>query len=997
MHQPTRFWLLLLFLFGNQCLLAQQISSQDFVITQFGMESGLPQSSVNDIAQTKDGYLWLATFGGLVRFDGVAFTVFDRSNTPGMQSDRILDIYESRDGALWLSTEEGLVRFVDGEARTFELSGRLITSEPVSLGEAADSTFWLTAFGRPYRQTDQGFVQAPVMDDPSLIPAAIADTQSIWLYSDGAIWKSFGDSVLQIDYLTELKAYDIVDVIEYPSGSGTLFLASAKQGLIKYQEGSLTHYRSGVGLPSNFTYSFSIDRSNRLWAVTFKGLSYWSGKRFNHFDLAQSPDNIQFTTVFEDNEGNYWAGTAGEGFFRIRPSIISTIGEDQGLENERMLSLTTLSNGKKLFATNCGGVYEWDGYRATPSAINEHLFNLCIWSVFEDSEGQIWFGSKVLYRSSSLNSKGAVIGEAEGFDGENIFAIMEDSEGTIWIGCQNGLYKYDGSSYHKYSEQDGLSFKNVRTLYEDGEGKLWVGTSQGLNIIDRGTVTQLPLTKGNSEATAASRPYVRAIYEQTDGTLWVGTYGNGIYRLKNDAIFNITEQHGLYDNIVSHLVSDNRGNFWIGTNRGIFRVAIDELHAVADGNTDDLVSHSYGTADGMHSAETNGGFQPSAVQDEDGTIYFPTVSGVAQVATHKVRENARPPHVYIENARTGTQPLSLDSVITLPHDNTYLEIKYTALNFRKPENVAFRYRLNNLNGSWIDVDNQRTALFTAIPPGDYTFTVTASNEDGVWNPEGASLNISVTPPFWQTAWFYALSVLCMGGFIFGGYFYRINKLKRENERQKSFLQQLIDSQEQERRRIASELHDGLAQEILVIKNRADLAVKQKEIPKITREQLVLIEESASQSIADVRNISHALRPVHLEKFGLTEALENLCTNLEQTTDMEWMYNIEDVDGKLPESKEINFYRIIQEGITNILKHAQATEASLFITLGEGKIHAKIWDNGIGFDDTGMEQMKGLGFQGIHERSQAMGGTHTFSSRPGNGTQLTITIPLANHE
>jgi signal transduction histidine kinase len=295
------------------------------------------------------------------------------------------------------------------------------------------------------------------------------------------------------------------------------------------------------------------------------------------------------------------------------------------------------------------------------------------------------------------------------------------------------------------------------------------------------------------------------------------------------------------------------------------------------------------------------------------------------------------------------------------------------------------------------VGNRREALFSNLPPGEHTFQVVAANNDGIWNTEGASINLSVLPPFWQTKWFYAVVALL---FLTSGpavYYVRMKNLEKENERQKWFTEQLIESQESERRRIASELHDGLGQQILVIKNRAELAKIQTGNAAALDDQLDEILQSAASSIESVRTISHALRPVHLEKFGLTEAIENLCEELRHSSRVEWSYHIDNVDGLFPKNKEINFYRAIQEGSNNILKHASASEASVMVKVDESKIKAVIWDDGRGFDPQQLSKSDGLGVLGMKERIESLGGMLKIESGTGQGTVLTIEIPIARHE
>lgn len=972
-----------------------QTSAQNYVISHYGMEDGLPQSTVNDITQTDDGYMWLATFGGLVRYDGNSFTTFNRSNTKGMRSDRILHLYTDRQGTLWVATENGFLRYKDGVFKPFVFKRGSIIYAPSKVIEDRDGRLWVTPYAAPYLYDGEEFHEVTVQTDDQTRTKALNDPNGVWLGFNRQLLKTVGDSVALIAELKNELSYNIVDIVEHPAGSGRVFIATTGQGVGLYEEGKLSFYSVESGLTSRYTSKFYVDRSEELWVTNFNGVSKWEGGKFVPLDVINQSKDLQYTKIYEDQEGSYWIGSPSEGLFKVRPSIISTIDNEEGLWNEKMLSLTKLRNGNYVFATNCGGVYEWKNNRATPAPINEVMPNLCVWSVYEDSRGDIWFGSRVLYRSRSLSEPGIKFGPDDGFDGFDIFAITEDRSGNMWIGCLNGLYVYDGDSFTKFTTDDGLSYNDTRTLFEDSDGTMWVGTSQGLNTISKGQVTTINLLENQADSGEVRRPYVRAIHKDEDGVYWFGTYGHGIFRLQNGEVTHIGSGDGLFDDIVSFIREDEHGYFWMGSNRGIFRVSRTDLNQFSAGQIDRVQSYSYGMEEGMKSSETNGGFQPNVIQD-DGKLYIPTVKGVAVVAVNEAESLPKPPPVYIERLVSDNTELPLGEQINLPYDKAFLQVHYTALNFQSPEKVKFRYKLEGLNENWFEVGTRRSALFTKIPPGEYTFKVTANSNNGTWNPEVASFGVSVKPPFWMTTWFYMLVGL---GLLFTGfsiYNRRVKKLEEQNKRQKMFTEKLIESQEQERRRIASELHDSLGQQILVIKNRAELAGLQVEDAEATARELKEIIHSAKRSIADVRNISHNLRPVHLEKFGLTEAVNQLCAHLQQTTPIDWSFHLPNLDEFMEDDKGINFYRIIQEGTNNILKHSAATEASVLVQKSEEMISAKIWDNGKGFDNTESKNHVGLGFQGMTERVASLGGTFRVQSAPGKGTTLFIQIPIPVH-
>ncbi len=978
---------------------AQSIENQNFVVKEFGLAEGLPQSTVNDIIQTKDGYIWLATFGGLVRFDGYRFRTFNRSNTEGMDYDRVVSIFEDSKNNIWAASEQGVVKLAKNKAISYSIDKRTSSTSSGWINEDKEGRIWGALDGSFYLLKNNQFERQTLLDpDEKNLQKVLSDTTGTLLHMNKIVAKSYNDSlykVLDLSVKIELES-SIISLIEYPKNSGVIFIGTSGDGILKFEDNKVAFLGKSLGLEYEDILGFYQDRKKRLWGYSYEGALIIDGSQFQKFKISETNRNLDILirSMLEDNEGNLWLGSVAEGLFQLKVTPISMIDANDGLSSERMLSISTLDDGSFIFGTICNGIFVLkNGVIESPS-INEHFPNKCIWSVFQDSKERIWFSADSLYVSNSLQEKGRSFSISDGFEGDNIFAITEDKLGNIWIGCSNGIFKYnDEYGFTTYKTEEGMNYSETRVFYEDINGNMWAGTIAGVYKITGERIEKINLSLSKNYSDKKNQPYIRAIYEDEDGIYWFGSYGNGIFRMEGEQITNITSKHGMFDDVVSHIVEDRYGNFWMGSNRGISRVSRNDLNDFSKGIIDEVLSYSYGTGDGMNSAETNGGFHPSFIQDSDGNIYFPTVKGVVVVSTNNILENDQIPSVYIEQIRGNTTDYSRSNEIEMSYDDSFLEINYTGINFSNPERLQFRYKLEGFNNNWINVGNQRTAIYSKIPPGDYIFRVTSAAKNGVWNDQGASFSLVITPPFWQTAWFIGivLGLFIGAGYLF--YLYRTNLLKEENERQKKFTEQLIESQENERRRIAAELHDGLGQQILVIKNRVELAQLQlKQNPGIA-EQLEEIHHSAKSSIEDVRNISHALRPVFLEKFGLTDAMIELCKQMQESSSIEWSYHIDDINSAVPKTRQINFYRIIQESIQNILKHSNATEASVIVRKKAKEITAVIWDNGKGFDQPSRQIKKGLGFLGMTERSEILGGNISFESAPSEGVKIEIKIPV----
>jgi signal transduction histidine kinase len=462
-------------------------------------------------------------------------------------------------------------------------------------------------------------------------------------------------------------------------------------------------------------------------------------------------------------------------------------------------------------------------------------------------------------------------------------------------------------------------------------------------------------------------------------------------RFKDGRIISITTRNGLFDNIVSRILEDGHGNFWMSGNHGIYRVSRTELNDFAEGRSSSVTSIPYGVADGMKTSETNGGGQPAGWKTQDGKLWFPTIKGVVSIDPGNL--NPLPPPVFIEQALVGKTPFDARATIEMRPGQSDLEIHYTGLSLTAPEKVRFKYKLDGYDKDWVDAGSRRVAYFTNLAPGSYTFRVMAANNDGIWSAVEATAQIIVIPPFWRTWWFTFLIVSAIVGALLLLYRRRIAQLNRARRAQEAFSRRLIESQESERKRIAAELHDSLGQELLIIKNRAVLGLKLLDEETSAREQMEQIAGTASEAITEVRQIAYNLRPYHLDEIGLTQSLEELVERISTSCPIKFTSRIEDIDDMCPKDSTINLYRIVQEGINNIVKHSEASAAELVITRNSRTIEVVMKDNGKGFNVAGAARrtQRGFGLTGLAERARILGGTLAIHSSPGKGTTLTLTF------
>jgi signal transduction histidine kinase len=433
-------------------------------------------------------------------------------------------------------------------------------------------------------------------------------------------------------------------------------------------------------------------------------------------------------------------------------------------------------------------------------------------------------------------------------------------------------------------------------------------------------------------------------------------------------------------------------------NRGIFKVSRAELDAFAEGKRSSITSISYGVPDGMAVSETNGGGEPTCWKARDGKLWFAMIRGVVMIDPDRI--NTFPPPVTIEQVILDGQTLPPEQTIRVEPGQRNLEIRYAGLSFSRPEQVKFKYKLTGLDKSWVDAGTRRAAYFPHLPPGSYIFQVMAENGDGIWNTQGTSLRIDVIPPFWRTGWFIALGLLLVAATGTLAHRFHVMRLVKTAKAREMFSRQLLEAQERERKRIAAELHDGLGQSLLIIKNRALLAAGAVDDPETAKEQMDEISAASSHAVEEVREICYNLRPYQLDRFGLTKTLQSICQRASRTSGIDFHVDLDSLDGLFSQEAEASIYRIIQEGVNNTIKHSQATEADLLIRKRNDEVEIRIRDNGRGFISaaatTTPQISPGFGLIGVAERVRMLGGTRVIESSPGSGTLITIKLPISRN-
>lgn len=726
-------------------------------------EEGLPQNSVYALAQTRDGYLWVATWEGLVRFDGVHFTVYDKRNAPELREEFIQAIAEDAAGTLWVGTARGLVSYREG--RFQRLSSELGPGEVevLALAPGGDEGLWVGAKEGLFHMRDG---QTRRYGTAEGLPSA--KVRALLLDHSGVLWVGTERGLAR---LFEGR----VELVLLPGGTGRGVVRALLEGrdgsiwvgtdsgLVRFHEGRVRLLTTRDGLPDDKVTALAEDRDGNLWVgAEDRGLARLSGGTFSVLGPNQGLYGPGVLSLLEDREGSLWVGTTSGGLNRLRNAPFVTFGQPEGLQDELVSvvlqdrhgalwmgsysgGLTRMKDGVlthfgleaglphghlralaedrdgNLWVGTSGGAFRYDGRSFTRVGREQGLTDDLLYSLFADSRGDIWFGtggSLSRLREGSFTHFGPERGGPE----EPVVSIAEDSEGTLWFGSFGGLYRLsDGDTFTRYTTADGLAGNRVLDVYADPRGSLWVGTAMGLTLLRGGRFTRFTTAQG----------------------------------LVDDAVFRILE--------------DAEGHLWMSCNRGISRVSRRELEEVAQGQRTTVRPVLFDRRDGMRSSECNGGMFPSGWRTRDGRLWFPTLRGLVSVDPKKVVVHRPPAQPRLEEVRVQGRPVPLAGKLLLEPGQRDVEFRFTALSLDDSTRPPLRYRLVGHDSDWVDGEDRRSVSYTHLPPGDYRFVVTAANRDAVWAEPGAMVELTVVPRFYQTPWFYALCVLGVGALAMGTY------------------------------------------------------------------------------------------------------------------------------------------------------------------------------------------------------------------------------------
>jgi signal transduction histidine kinase/ligand-binding sensor domain-containing protein len=998
---------------------------------RISIENGLSNNSVRSILQDSQGYLWFATNDGLNKYDGYSFKVYrhNSENANSLKSNRIESIYEDRSAVLWVTTDNGWLERFDREKDQF--THYELPSAARSMYEDTTGVFWVgTDYGGLLRFNRETGEYTNVWSGTGF--------KSIFEDREGVVWVGNRDGWLgRYDRgLDQFDKYEVGNWVEaiYEDQVGHLWLGTAGGGLVRFvrETGEIIHYRhdpedlQSVG--SDIVPTIHEDRSGTLWIGAYRGglnqfdrdLEQFTRHQSNPADLYSLSDDLVLS-VYQDRSGVLWIGTELSGLNKLSETrrnmnhFRSIPGDLNSLGNNAVTSILEDHKGMLWIGTRGGLDYfdrsdgQWRHYRHDPNDPNS-LTQDYVGSIYEDEDGVIWIGT-----GSGL----------EKFDREDehfihylaqvpgVYGMHQDHSRDFWVTASDGLYKFDRASD---------SFKLIRTsllsagrywsewILEDTTGVLWMGTSgDGLGRYDPKT-DEWQLYQHNPEDPGSiSDGKIEAYLEDRSGTLWIGTHrGLNRFDQETETFSNYRMKDGLPSDVIWGILEDQTGNLWLSTNQGLSK-----FDPVAQTFT------NYDFSDGLQSNQFSRG---AAYKSSSGEMFFGGVNGFNAFFPEQILDNPYPPPVVITTLSIFNKVVSTNLLpnerIELTHEDNFLSFDFAALDYNNPEQNQYAYKMVGVDEDWVYIGNRRHTDYPNLRPGNYIFKVIGSNSDGVWNRDGISVNIDIKPPFWETWWFRGILLLTLCGGAFGAYRLRIRsveirskELEKQVEERTDELQQEVKQRLQaeealrksetekavaaERSRLARDLHDSVTQSIYSSTLMAEAGQRHAAGGDVEQARTTFrrLGQITQQALKEMRLLVYELRPLALEQVGLVAALQGRLDAVERRAGIDARLVVDERLMIDPDC-EAALYYLAHEALNNALKHASPERVEVRIEMHEpSNCHLKIHDDGIGFDPVQAEESGGMGLVSMRERVAGLNGTFVLKSAPGEGTTITITLPM----
>jgi ligand-binding sensor domain-containing protein/signal transduction histidine kinase len=944
----------------------------NYTIRSWQSQDGLPEETVQAFAQTPDGYLWVGTSGGLLRFDGARFHLFAHENTPAFRENSVFCLLAARDGRLWIGTDgSGLIEWQNGVFHAY----------PAAKGQTAD------------------FVRALTEDHNGLL----------WVATDDGLFWARNGSLERADKPLGLPVFNVHAVLE--DRSGRIWVGGSR--LYSIKDGQSHEYSLPGNDSKNKVKSFLQTSDGVVWVGTVGGL-YRLLPGEDRFEPVPGVSGT-IRSLREAPNGELWAGAIGAGIFRIRGNRVTRLKAPSPLISNTVLSIFADSDRDLWLGTQAGmmrlsrtpvrvlalseaadsdfGTVALDNDGSLWAASNQlvhvqtgqarpfrfpGLGDVRVRNVLRSHDGSLWIGTDgggVYHLSARITTHFTT---RDGLVNNFVRVFLESKDGTLWIGTDNGVSHLDQAGIHNFTAQNGLVYNSIRSLLEDRDGTIWIGTEHGLSQYRNGGFHHDAMTA------ALGDEKVWALHQDADGGIWIGTRAHGLYRYRNGRLSHYTTANGLASDSIYSILEDKQGHFWFSGPSGVMLLNRAELDAQAVDPRQLLSLRVFRANEGGKPAQFYGGTQPAGALTASGEAWFSTSQGLWSIRPDEL-EHSFFSNLNIDAVTVDGRPAPLIGKLSLDAGSSRLEIGYAPVLLRSQEGLRFRYKLDGYDRSWTYASaQQRLATYTNLPAGKYTFLVEAWETDHPAHQARASIELIKRPYFYRTPWFVALCALLVA--LLSIFAYQV-RMKQIHDRFKAVLA--------ERSRLAREMHDTLIQGCVSISALLEAASSGEIDDNESRSHL--IDYAATQIRATVDEARQAVWNLRGEERALADletALQRMVERIGQEHGVEMAYRLL---GKpfaigLPATHELMM--VAREAIFNAILHGHAQKIETELSYADESLSLTIIDDGQGFDAAKAFSDEHFGLRGMQERIHQFNGKFEIESAPHQGTRIRLEIPRA---
>lgn len=979
----------------------------DFAVRAWGQAEGLPDASVTAILQTRDSYLWVGTSAGLFRFDGVLFTEWRLSGHNPGAPEAITTLCEDQAGRVWAGSEQhGLLCLEGTSVKRYAKAEGLLDEGVTSLTVDAGGGLWIgTRRGLNFWNGNHfaSFTRRDGLPDEWVTSVHAARSLAVWVTTHGGMCRVSQGKMETFEFPSSVQGRNPEWLGAYEDARSNLWVFGASY-LINLTESKRFNYFHGEEPSSMRIWSLCGGRDGRLWIGTSgRGLFCFDGNKFEPVTPSEGTCPSDVRAICEDDQGNLWLGVPDGGLARLRPQTQVLFKGKQGLPNGAAACVALDAFRRVVVALEDGLLFLNQGDRFESSADRSGLlaqeFVSCL-SAGDD--GSLWAGTLGSGLYQMKGGRVRTFATANGLSDDWVQSVCTDAEEAVWIGTRGGgLHRIKDSTLTAFGRQEGWDGSGATALLRAREGGIWIGTASGLLL--RGG--RGPLQRAGMGRDLPKAP-ILSIHEDVAGRMWLGTAGAGLWFVDARNSIAWGPEQGLPDNLVSGVTSDSDGNLWLLTGKGVYCVSQNSLGEALNRRSSlrpRLVVELSDQVGRPRRIQTGA----RALRAPDGRLWFATPDGLVRVDPHVGLTTPPPPPVYIEGIAVNDRSVDVPSgaseaSVRTPAKLRALAIRFTALNFAAPDKLKFRHKMEGIDADWVDSGQERRVRYGGLPPGRYTFRVSARNPDGEWNGKEGFVAFTIPAPLWRSPLSLVLYVLVATGSVAG--IVRVVSHRRLRTKLARLEQQ--QAMERERVRIAQDMHDEIGSKLTKISFLSERARAEVPGSEPVAGKIDSIANTSREVLKALDEIVWAVNPRN-------DTLEHLAAYLAQYAAEYFQNTTVDCDlrlqGELPHygmSAEVrhNLFLAFEEALNNVLKHSSATHVRIGIGIEQERFQIEITDDGRGFASMHKQSSStqsipagngpgGNGLNNMRERLADVGGACVIESAPGKGTAVRLSIPV----